>query len=94
MYSELAADAEPTLIQLAPHVDRDSLVFHIAGQEMIRLAGDGNIYVKGKLVENDKEVVRGLRHFLIGLGFNADPPWTPDDFDGPCPNRYERINNE
>lgn len=40
----------------------------IAGyKEMIRLEPNGDIFVKGKLVENDKEVVEGLREFLFTL---------------------------
>lgn len=35
--------------------------------EMIRLSPGGDIYVKGRLVENDKEVVEGLREFLLGV---------------------------
>ena len=37
-------------------------------QEMIRLEDSGDIYVKGKLVENDKEVVEGMRELLMGHG--------------------------
>lgn len=32
--------------------------------EILRLEPNGDIFVKGKLVENDKEVVDGLREFL------------------------------
>lgn len=31
---------------------------------IIRLAGNGDIFVKGKLIENDKEVVAAMRTFL------------------------------
>ena len=34
------------------------------GTEILKLCGNGDIYVRGKLVENDKEVVQGLRDFL------------------------------
>ena len=34
---------------------------------VMELKANGDIYVKGKLVENDKEVVEGLRMFLGGL---------------------------
>ena len=34
---------------------------------IMELKANGDIYVKGKLVENDKEVVEGLRMFLGGL---------------------------
>lgn len=34
------------------------------GEEILRLEGNGDISVHGKLIENDKEVVDGLRLFL------------------------------
>ena len=33
-------------------------------QEIIRLNANGDIYVKGKLIENDKELVDAMREFL------------------------------
>lgn len=36
--------------------------------EIMRLEPNGDIYVKGSLVENDKEVVDGMRAFLRGYG--------------------------
>ncbi|HFK1410148.1 TPA: hypothetical protein ACGXKU_006454 [Bacillus cereus] len=54
-----------------------TLTFHIGGVEVFLLCENyvggvdmtltfhnGDIYVKGKLVENDKEVVDGMREFL------------------------------
>lgn len=38
------------------------------GLEIIRLCANGDIYVKGNLVENDKEVVQGFREFIAGWG--------------------------
>ena len=35
-------------------------------EPMLKLCQNGDIYVKGKLVENDKEVVNGMRD-LLGL---------------------------
>lgn len=32
--------------------------------EILRFERNGDIYVKGRLVENDKEVVEGFREFL------------------------------
>lgn len=40
--------------------------FYAGGQVIISLKVNGDIYVKGKLVENDKEVVDGMRG-LLGL---------------------------
>ncbi|MGX5627348.1 hypothetical protein [Bacillus cereus] len=42
----------------------DSITFPVGGRDILVLKGNGDIYVKGKLVENDKEVVDGLREFL------------------------------
>ena len=35
-------------------------------KELLRFCENGDIFVNGKLVENDKEVVDGLREFLKG----------------------------
>lgn len=34
--------------------------------EMLRLCPNGDIFVKGKLVENDKDVVDGMRALISG----------------------------
>ena len=39
------------------------------GEEVLKLCGNGDILVKGKLIENDKEVVDALREFLKGINF-------------------------
>ncbi|MGG2938137.1 hypothetical protein ABEO66_29205 [Bacillus pacificus] len=44
--------------------------FHAGGQVIISLKDNGDIYVKGNLIENDKEVVNGMRE-LLGLS-NGD----------------------
>lgn len=38
-------------------------------QEILKLCENGDIFVKGKLAENDKEVVDALREFLKEQGF-------------------------
>jgi hypothetical protein len=38
-------------------------------REILKLCENGDIFVKGKLAENDKEVVNALREFLKGQGF-------------------------
>jgi hypothetical protein len=38
-------------------------------KEILKLCENGDIFVKGKLAENDKEVVDALREFLKGQGF-------------------------
>lgn len=46
-----------------------STVFYGSGrEEILRLCTNGDIYVHGKLVENDKEVVDAMREFLCGTG--------------------------
>jgi hypothetical protein len=37
-------------------------------KEIIKLCNNGDIFVKGKLIENDKEVVDALREFLRTQG--------------------------
>ena len=39
------------------------------GAPMLELKANGDIFVKGKLVENDKEVVDAMREFLGYQGF-------------------------
>ncbi len=34
---------------------------------ILELRADGDIFVKGKLIENDKEVVDGMREFLRSM---------------------------
>ena len=38
-------------------------------REVLKICQNGDIFVKGKLAENDKEVVDALREFLKGQGF-------------------------
>ena len=47
----------------------NNFVFHIKDQKVpvLELRENGDILVKGKLVENDKEVVDGLKDFLAGV---------------------------
>ncbi|HDR7932342.1 hypothetical protein RCJ96_26900 [Bacillus sp. BSL6] len=42
----------------------ESINFNVGGQDIISLKGNGDIYVKGELVENNQEVVDGLKEFL------------------------------
>lgn len=39
------------------------------GIEILRLEPNGDIYIKGKLAENDKQITDGLRHFLLSHGY-------------------------
>jgi hypothetical protein len=38
-------------------------------EEILKLCENGDIFVKGKLIENDKEVVDALREFLKSHNF-------------------------
>lgn len=38
--------------------------FHLSDQEIIRFCENGDILVKGNLIENDKELVNAMREFL------------------------------
>ncbi|MGG0308233.1 hypothetical protein ABEY43_06095 [Priestia megaterium] len=42
----------------------NNIIFSCGNQEMIVLKENGDIYVKGNLVENDKEVIEGMKEFL------------------------------
>ena len=37
--------------------------------EIIKLCANGDIFVKGKLIENDKEIVDAMREFLRTQGY-------------------------
>lgn len=52
------------LNKLARDTSHDSIVLKVGEQEMVSLKSNGDIFVKGKFVENDKEVVDGMREFL------------------------------
>jgi len=39
-------------------------IFNSKNGEILKLCNSGDIYVRGKLIENDKEVVEALRDFL------------------------------
>jgi hypothetical protein len=43
---------------------QDIIFFSKDRVEILRLCSNGDIHVRGKLIENDREVVQGLRDFL------------------------------
>lgn len=47
-------------------LESNTITFTHLGVEVpiLKLCPNGDIFVKGKLIENDKEVVDGLREFL------------------------------
>ncbi|ADY24102.1 TPA: hypothetical protein ACR3Z0_005830 [Bacillus thuringiensis] len=52
------------LNKLARDTSHDSIILKVGEQEIVSLKSNGDIYVKGRLIENDKEVVDGMREFL------------------------------
>ncbi|MCR6855646.1 hypothetical protein P5G86_18725 [Paenibacillus jamilae] len=52
------------LNKLARDTSHDSIILKVGEQEIVSLKSNGDIYVKGRLIENDKEVVVGMREFL------------------------------
>jgi len=49
--------------------DTDIVFFSNDAEEILRLCDNGDIYVHGHLVENDQDVVDGLREFLKKSGY-------------------------
>jgi len=51
---------------LRSNVEPNTISFNIEtlDEPILKLCANGDIFVKGKLVENDLEVVEGLREFL------------------------------
>lgn len=49
--------------------DTNNLSFHTGNKEIIKLCYNGDIFIKGNLVENDKEVVDAMREFLKSQKF-------------------------
>jgi len=50
-------------------LESNTITFNMTGTtEIIKLCTNGDIFIKGKLIENDKEVVDAMREFLIDSG--------------------------
>ncbi len=48
--------------------DNRDIVFWVdSNKEILRLAENGDIFVKGKLIENDEEVVDAIREFIARI---------------------------
>ena len=54
------------LLAPASDLEPNTITFHTGDETepIIKLCQNGDIFVKGKLVENDLEVVEGMRKFL------------------------------
>lgn len=46
----------------------DNVTFYVEGEEILKLCPEGEIYVRGKLAHNDKQVVEALKQFLNKQG--------------------------
>lgn len=53
-----------TSLNLTPVPQYISFFMKDGSEEVLKLCDNGDIFVKGRLVENDKEVVDALRMFL------------------------------
>lgn len=62
-------DADREIIDDEMTEDTDIVFFSNDAEEILRLCDNGDIYVHGNLVENDQDVVDGLREFLKKSGY-------------------------
>lgn len=46
-------------------LEPNTITFKIENEPIIKLCTNGDIFVKSKLIENDKELVDGMREFLL-----------------------------
>jgi len=60
-------------IQLTPITKIEASIFQInipsTVEPFIKIEQNGDIYIKGNLIENDKEIVEGFREFFKTYGF-------------------------
>ena len=63
-------DKEETKYDLkVSDLESNTITFNMTDTtEIIKLCKNGDIFIKGKLIENDKEVVDAMREFLIDSG--------------------------
>lgn len=54
-------------------LEADTIWFHAhEGEEVLKFCPNGDIYIWGRLAENDKEVVQGMRDFLTSHNSNKN----------------------
>ena len=71
----LSTDHPLELKEIVPQ-ERNTIFFNVNGktdQPILKLCENGDIFVKGKLTENDKQVTDAMREFLRGQGFVIEP---------------------
>lgn len=62
--------ARQPIFDCKPSLDQSTIFFQNdnSGKAILKLCSNGDIFVKDRYVENDKEVVDALREFLIQQG--------------------------
>lgn len=65
--------ARPPLVSVLPPLSHGEFSLGAAGKEVLRFDAKGQIFVQGRLVTTDLEIVKGLRRFLHAGGFLHDP---------------------
>jgi len=45
----------------------DDIEFFVDNKPVMKLSENGNIYIRNRLIWNDKEVVKGMRYLLLGV---------------------------
>lgn len=51
-----------------PETAEGEMVFFTSGHEFLRFKANGDIYVKGRLTDNDMAVVDALREWMLSSG--------------------------
>jgi hypothetical protein len=57
-------NVNPFLFIPSDKMEANNFTFNTGSEEILKFCANGDIYIRGKLVENDKEVVQGMRDFL------------------------------
>lgn len=68
MSTHLQPDEAWGTVNIAKPLETNTIVFYqdYGTKEILKFCENGDIFIKGKLAENDKEVVEGMREFLRG----------------------------
>lgn len=63
----LSKELESIEFTTAPAIE-SGFIFEIEDETILELRADGDVLYKGKLIENDKQILKGLREFLEYYG--------------------------
>ena len=66
---KLKAKDEKALLVFSEEQDKSVWQINSESEELMKFMQNGDIYIRGKLIENDREVVQGMRDFLSSMGF-------------------------